>query len=215
MAPIPPDGEKKTVEVPLATLEAMQKQMAELEIKLENEMASRAGLEEMFAKGAGTEGETKLRERKTYEPKFRTVRLRKYPVAGDFDNQAFVIGWTNRGAYQDIIQTGMGPQKVDFIDVMFLGHEKNDKGKLKAEKIQLLDFLNKGEQVHCKILDMKKTPRVVPTGEEIDVTTWDPQHGLVATGDKIDGYTAYSDIVYTLQVPGVDKPLEIDGMFVN
>ena len=74
---------------------------------------------------------------------------------------------------------------------------------------------NKGQQVHCKILEQKKEDIKVPTGEEIDVTVFDPAHGLVATGDKIDGYIVNSTQKFKLQVPGVEEPIWIDGTFVN
>lgn len=207
--------DEKMVQVPEKTLIAMQEQMAELERKDAEKDAKMAGLEEMFAKGASTEGEPKLREKKSFEPKFRTVRIRKYPIAGDVNNLGYVVGWTSRGAYQEVDRSGVSPQVVDYIDILFLGQERSEKGKIRAEKVKLLDLFNHGIQVHCKIIDSKVEPKKKPTGEEIDVSVFDPQHGLVATGDKIDGFVTYSDIVYTIQVPGQDKPVEIDATFVN
>lgn len=199
-------------------LESVLSGQASLEIALEEERAKRAGLEEMMASmsTAPTTGEQKgLREKKNFEPKFRTVRIRKFPIAGDVENMGYIVGWTNRGAYHKIVQTGMGPREVNFIDVLFLGKERNAEGKLQAESIQLLDLINKGEQVVCKIIKTEREDNKVPTGEEIDTTTWDPQHGLVMTGDKIDGYVVESDIKYTIQVPGVAEPIIIDAKFCN
>lgn len=206
--------EPKKIEVDESVLIAMQKQMADTERKMADIEAKNAGLEELFAKGANPEGEGKLREKKSFEPKFRTVRLRKYPVAGGPETD-FVVGWTNKGAYQEIDRSGITPQIVDYIDVIFLGQQKTKDGKIKAEKIRLLDLFNKGEQIHCKIIEMKRRDVKVPTGEEIDVTVFDPAHGIVSTGDKIDGYITQSEIQYTVKIPGVDANVEIDGEFVN
>jgi hypothetical protein len=213
---VPVSGEE-TVPVPLKTLEAMQKQMADMEIKLENEALARQGVEAILEemKGADTTGEKKLREKKSFEPKFRTVRLRQYPIGGDETKLGYVVGWTNKGAYQEVDRSGVSPVIVDMIDIIFLGHERNKDGKLQAEKVKLLDLMNKGVQVHCKIIEKKVAPRQEPTGEEIDVTVFDPQHGLIATGDKVDGYTMFSDISYLVQIPGVAEPVWVDGEFVN
>lgn len=208
--------EEEFVKIPLADLAQMQKQMAELERKDEERVAQMAGLESMIADGKSAEvsGDGKLREKKSYEPKFRTVRIRKFPIKGDVTNMGYVVGWTSRGAYQEVDRSGISPQVIDMIDVIFLGHERNEKGTLQAEKIKLLDLLNKGEQVYCKIVSVKRDDKKVPTGEEIDVTMWDPQHGLVATGDKIDGFVGVSDFKYTIEVPGVGQA-EVDGLYVN
>lgn len=206
--------EEDVVEVPLSLLTKMQEQMAELERKVEEGEAKNAGIEELLAKGVSAEGETKLREKKSFEPKFRTVRIRKYPKAGG-PELGYVIGWTNKGAYQEVDRSGVSPQIVDYIDVIFLGDEKTKEGKIKAEKIKLLDLFNFGVQVHCKIVNTKRNDEKIPTGEEIDVTVFDPQHGLVSTGDKIDGYVTMSDIQYTIQIPGVTGDVVVDGTFVN
>lgn len=207
------DKDKK-VEVPLAVLTEIQEKMAQMELDLVERDNKMAGLEELLAK-AGGEGEPKLRQKKNFEPKFRTVRLRKYPILGDVEKLGYVVGWTNRGAYQEVDKSGISPQVIDYIDLIFLGHEKNEKGKLQAEKVKLLDFMNKGIQIHCKILDMKKKNVDVPTGEEINVSVFDPQHGLISTGDVIDGYTSYSEIKYKVQIPGVQDAVWIDALYCN
>jgi hypothetical protein len=209
--------EKKveTVEVPLSTITKLQESLAQMELDRENDRARMAGLEEMVSKGASTEAEPKLREKKNFEPKFRTVRIRKYPIAGDYNNQGYVIGWTSRGAYQEVDRSGVSPAIVDFIDVIFLGHERTEDGKIKAERVKLLDLFNNGVQVYCKIIDTKVESHKVETGEEIAVSTYDQNHGMISTGDTIDGYYAYSDITYTIQIPGVDKPVVIDSLFCN
>lgn len=212
-----PDDENKeeeTVPVPLSILTKMQEQMAEMERKIEEGELKNQGLQEMFDKGASAEGEPKLREKKNFEPKFRTVRIRKHPMFGTSE-LGYIIGWTDKGAYQEVDRSGVSPQLVDYINVIYLGHEKSESGAIKAEKIKLLDLFNHGIQVHCKIVDVKKENKVVPTGEEIDVTVFDPQHGLMATGDKVDGFVTYSDIEYTIQIPGVTGTTKIDGLFVN
>lgn len=207
---------KGQVVVDEKTLAGILEKQSALEIALENESAKRAGLEEMFAaeKGADTTGQPKLRERKNFEPSFRTVGIKKMPVAGNHEDQAFVIGWTNRGAYQKVDRSGVSPQIIDYIDVFFLGREKNEKGVLQAESVRLLDLIGATEVV-CKILDTKKETRKVPTGEEINVSVWDPKHGLVSTGDLIDGWVAYTDTTFKIQIPGVIEPVEIDEKYCN
>lgn len=209
--------EEETVQVPLKDITAIQERMANLEREVEEGKAKNAGLEEMFGtiKGAETESQEKLRGKKTYEPKFRVARVRKFPIAGDSNNLGYVVGWTNKGAYQEVDRTGVTATIVDFIDVIFLGQEKTPEGKIKAEKVRLLDLMNKSEQVYCKILEMKREDKPVPTGEEINITTWDPQHGLVQTGEMIDGYVVYSDIQVKVQVPGIKEEVWIDAKFLN
>lgn len=206
-------AEDKKVEVPVSLLKEMQEQIANLEKKAADNEARSAGLEQLVASSAEAVG--KLKEKKDFEPKFRTVRIRKYPIAGDYENMGYIIGWTNREAYEEVQNLGRGPEVINFIDVMFLGSEKTKDGKVKAEKIKLLDLLNKSEQVHCKVLETKKETKKVPTGEEIDISVFDPQHGLISTGEKIDGYYAYSDIEFKIQIPGVDEPIWIDSKFCN
>lgn len=205
----------EVVEVPLKTLTDIQEKMAEMERLREEDQAKMAGLEAMLDKGATPEGQPKLREKKNHEPKFRTVRLRKYPILGDHENLGYVVGWTSRGAYNEVDKTGLKPELVDFIDVIFLGKEKNKDGKPQAEKIKLLDLMNKGIQVHCKIIDKEVNNKDVPTGEEISVQVFDPKHGLVATGEIIDGFTSYSEIKYKIQIPGIAEPVWVDSLYCN
>ena len=101
------------------------------------------------------------------------------------------------------------------LDVQFLGHERGKDGKLQFEAIPLLSLFNKGVQVHCKILKTDKKEVVIPTGEEIDIVTYDPKHGMMPTGEKIDGYVTQSDVTYTIQIPGVEGETVIGGAFVN
>lgn len=211
------EGDGGVVEVPLKLLTKMQEQMADMERKIADGEAKSAGLEELASRMAEAAGEKKegLRERKNFEPKFRTLRLRKYPIAGDFENKGYVIGWTNRGAYQTVDKTGIAPVIVDMIDIVFLGQEKSKDGKLKAEQVKLLDLMNKGEFVHCKILEIKKENKKVPTNEEIDVTIFDPAHGLVSTGETVDGYFAYDDLKYKIQIPSIAEPVWIDAIYAN
>jgi len=206
--------EVKTIEVPESLLVKMQEDMAKMEQKIADQEAKSAGLEEIVAKSAETNGDLKLKEKKDFEPKFRSIRIRKYPMFGDELNLGYVIAWTNKGAYQDAEMTPMGKVLSDYIDVIYLGNEKKD-GKIQAEKIKLLDFLNKGQQVHCKILETTRNEKKVATGEEIDVSIFDPAHGLISTGDKIDGYYAYSEIKYKIQIPGVAEPIWIDALYAN
>ena len=144
--------EDKVVSVPMSTLTAMQEQMAELERKNAEQEAKTAGLEAMVEASAKDAGEPKIRAKKDFDPKFRTVRIRKYPMAGDYDNQGYVIGWTDRGAYQEVDKTGVTPTIVDMLDIFFLGHDRDEKGKLKAEKIKMLDLCNKVHKCTARLL---------------------------------------------------------------
>lgn len=204
----------KKIEVDESLLISMQEHMAETDRKMADMEAKNAGLLELVSKEASTTAEPKIREKKNFEPKFRTVRVRKYPMGGTND-LGYVIGWTDRGAYQEVDRNGISPQIVDYIDIIYLGYERTPEGKLKAEKVKLLDLFNKGVQVHCKILDTKRNDIKVPTGEEIDVSVFDPNHGLVSNGEKVDGYVTKSEIQYTIQIPGVLEPVIVDGLFVN
>lgn len=206
---------EKTITVPEKTLVEIQERMAQMEREVEEGKARSAGLEAMLDKGATPEGQPKIREKKNFEPKFRTVRIRKYPIAGDVENQGYVVGWTSQGAYQQVDRTGISPQIVDFIDIIFLGQEKTEEGKIKAERVKLLDLMNQGIQVNCKIVETFKETKDVPTGEEISVQVFDPKHGLVATGEIIDGFTSYSEIKYKIQIPGVAEPVLIDSLYCN
>lgn len=206
----------KTVEVPLAVLTEMQEQMARMEKSAADQEAKIAGLEEAQSTLASPEaiGQKPLREKKTFEPKFRMLRLRKYPIAGNLDNMGIVIGWTSRGAYREIDINGLTREWVDYIDVIFLGHEKTPEGKIKAEKVKLLDLINNGVQEWYKIVETKIEQRPEPTNEEIDVTIFDPAHGLVSTGDTVDGYTMYTDRSYKVLIPGVGE-VWVDSEFAN
>lgn len=213
-AKIKKDAEKLAeAGITLEMVKEMQKKMTDLEVKVEEGASKNAGLEELF-RTADPSGEPKLREKKNFEPKFHTVRLRKYPVAGDFDNQDFIVGWTERGAYQQIDTSGISRQVVDYIDIFFLNGGKTEDGKRKAERVKLLDIMNNGNQIVCKILEEKKETKRVETGEEIEVSTFDPIHGLIATGDKVDGYCTYSEISYKVAIPGTEG-VWIDAKFCN
>lgn len=210
-------GEEGVVQVPMKLLTKMQEDMAAMERRLADSEAANAGIAALAETLTEANGEKKdgLRKQKTFEPKFRTIRLRKYPIKGDFEDKGFVIGWTNRGAYQTVDRTGVAPVIVDMIDIVFLGREKSKDGKLQAEQVKLLDLMNQGEFVHCKILDTKKVPKEVPTNEEINVSVFDPQHGMIATGEVIDGYFTYDEIKYLVQIPGVADPVWVDSTYAN
>lgn len=223
------DGE---VVVDQSTLQSLLEGQAKTEKALEDMRAKNAGLEELFAKGASTTGDEKgpkLRERKNFEPAFRTVTLKKFPIKGDFENQGIVIGWTNRGAYQKVNREGVTPVVVDYIDVIFLGHERSTDGVLQAESVPLLSLLGASE-VTCKVLEMKdyegkpfrlsypptgQGEQKMPTGETLQVSSWDPKHGLTQTGEEIDGWVGYTNLTYIIQIPGVADPVEVDGKFLN
>lgn len=212
------DGAKKdVVEVPVKVLTEMQEQMAKMEREAIERDARYAGVEAMLAESqaANTEGPgKKLRERKTFEPAFRYLRLRKFPIAGDHENLGIVVGWNNRGAYQEVDVSGVTRQIVDYIDIAFLGQERSKEGKLKYEKVKLLDLLNNSFQESYKIVDTKVSPEKVPTNEEIDITVFDPAHGMVATGEKIDGYTMFTNRSYLVAIPGHEDTW-IDEKFAN
>jgi hypothetical protein len=220
----PEQGQQKQVEeepdemiqVSAKTLREIQQQMKQNEIDKENNRLRMAGLEQMIedSKGPATDGQPRLREKKDNTPKFRTVRLHKMPMAGDVTNEGIVIGWSNRGAYQKIDKTGVAPVVVDHLDVFFLDHERNADGVLQAETVTLQSFLD-SPTIICKIQKMDRTERKVPTGEEIQAMTYDEKHGMVSTGEIVDGFVGFTDTVYTIEVPGRTEPVEIDAMFVN
>ncbi len=207
--------DKGIVEVPQDTLTKILEKQSEQERLLEESRAKTAGIEEMLAKGAAPEGEPKLRKKNDFEPKFRTVRIRKYPMKGDIENLGYIVGWTSRGAYRKVDTSGLQKEWVDMLDVIFLGHERNAEGKLQAESIPLLDIMNNGVQVNCKILKVHREEKDKPTGEQIAVQTFDPKHGLVPTGEIIDGFTSYSEIKYEVQIPGIAEPVTIDSLYCN
>lgn len=221
VAPTPKTVELKPGEVVVDqnTLTKVLEAQAEAERQRVDDMAKIEGLKAMLEEGKGADAQGtdgKLRERKNFEPAFRTVRLRQYPMGGDPEKLGYVIGWTNRGAYQKVDRvSGPVPVMVDYVDIVFLDQERDKDGKLVAEAVPLLDLLNKGVQKHCKIIKVDKDYRKEATGEEITITTWDPQHGLVSTGETIDGYVGFTDIKYTVQIPGRAEPVEIDGKYVN
>ena len=211
------DKEEKevSIKVPASLLQEMQAQIAALEIKA-NESAARAdGLEKIISEGDKATGGDTLKMKKDFEPKFNTVRLRKYPIAGDVTNLGIVSGWSNRGAYEEVDRNGVSPVIVNFLDICFLDHEKNAKGVLQFEKVKLTDLFNKGVQETYKVLDRKVTPNIVPTGEEINVTIFDPAHGMISTGDKVDGYTAYSDTKIKVAIPGKPDGIWFGAEFLN
>jgi hypothetical protein len=229
---------KGEVAVDGAMLQKVLDKQAEIEIELEQQKAKNAGLEAMFAeKDPGTTGEKKLREKKSFEPSFRTVTMKKFPVAGDPEKEAIVIGWTNRGAYQKVDKSGVSAQIIDYIDVIYLGQERNAEGKLQAEAVPLLALMGAAE-VTCKVLETKDhegrpvklrysplidtdlsldrpAEKKVETGETIHVASWDPKHGLVDSGEVIDGWVAFTNLTFVLQIPGWPEPVEIDSKFCN
>lgn len=224
------------VAVPSKVLAEILEKQATMEQQIADGEAKREGMEAMFAEQSNvdTNGEKKLRVRKNFEPAFRTVGIKKYPIAGDVENLGYVIGWTNRGAYQKVDKTGVAPVIVDYIDIFYLGKEHNAEGKLEAESVPLLSLINATE-VNCKVIDIKDENgntnkpmyvpelnpesrpglRKVPTGEEIHVTTFDPKHGLIETGDVIDGWVGFTDRTYVIQIPGIAEAVEIDEKYVN
>lgn len=228
-------GEGQVV-VSEATLKKVLEQSAKAEIDRENDRATIAGLQAQMEASMGDD--KKPKERKQFTPAFRTVGIKKMPIGGDHEKQGYVIGWTNRGAYQKVDKTGISAQIVDYIDVLFLGHERTaDGSKLQAESVPLLTLLGAPEVV-CKVLEVKDhegkpykiryQPMIDPdvgldregenkkfTGEMINITTWDPKHGLVETGEKIEGWVATTDLTFVIQIPTVDEPVEIDAKFVN
>lgn len=206
------------MEVDPKVLEQIQADIAKLEKGREDDRATIAGLEEALAQGADTVGQPALRKKRTFEPAFRTVRLRKYSKAGGEPD--FIVGWDNKGAYEEVDKTGVRPEIVNYINVVFLSemdrHNKaaGEKDVLKVEKVKLLDLMNKGEQVHCKITDRREEKKTDPTGEIIKVSTYDPQHGLVETGEEIDGFVTHSDIQLKVQIPG-HEDIWIDQLYCN
>ena len=198
--------EEQVVQVPQSVLTQLQKQLTDLEVRVEEANAKNAGLEELF-RTADTVTEPQLRQKKSFTPKFHTVRLRKFPIAGDYNNQGIVVGWDARGAYQEVDRNGVTPMVVEFLNIKFLGQEK-------LEKVRLLDLINNSTQIVCKVLEEKKETKIVETGEEMDATEFDTAHGTVGTGEKVDGFYTYADMQYLVQIPG-EKDTWIDAKYLN
>lgn len=221
------------------TLAAVLEGQAKIEKELEDQKAKNAGLEAMMLEGkdSDTTGDKKPRTRKDFTPAFRTVTIKKFPINGDPEKEGYVIGWTNRGAYQKVDKSGISAQTVDYIDIIFLDHERNEEKKLQAESVPLLVLMGAPE-VTCKVLEVKDyegkpmnlrySPLIDPdlsldrpgeqkqyTGEMIRVTTFDPKHGLVETGEEIEGWVGRTDMTFVIQIPGRAEPIEIDSKFVN
>lgn len=219
------------------TLATVLEGQAKIEKELEDQKLKNAGLEEMMRAGSSDD---KPKDRKQFTPAFRTVGIKKMPMMGDHENQGYVVGYTNRGAYQKVDKSGVSAQVVDYIDVIYLGHEyleKDGKKVLQAESVPLLSLLGAPEAV-CKVLEVKDKdgkpykiryqPMIDPdvgldregedrqyTGEQINVTSWDPKHGLVETGEKIEGWVASTPLTMVIQIPGWPNPVEIDSKFCN
>lgn len=220
------------VVVKQATLDAILEKQSLMETDLENEKLKRAGLEDLFAAESGKITEPGLREKKNTEPTFRTVSLRKYDPAhtGDPEKEDYIIGWTPRGAYRKSVDNGLGGKEfVEYLDIIMLNAKTVD-GKVEAVAVPALDVMNSGRRVACKVVEIKdfkgrafkptypqtgQAERKVATGEEIAITSWDPKHGLISTGETIDGWVAFSDLTFVVQIPGVANPIEIDQRFVN
>jgi hypothetical protein len=227
------NNDKKTLKEGEIAVDAKQFQevmerLSSLEGEVETQKGKNAGLEAMIS-DAATQGSEKLRERPNFEPSFRTVTLKKYPMKGDSDKLGIVIGWTPKGAYQKVDRTGVSPQVVDWIDVIFLDHERDEKGTLQAESVPLLSLLAAPEVV-CKVLETKdykgrpfvptypptgQAEQKIKTGEDISVSVWDPKHGLIQSGEKIDGWVGVTKLTYVIQVPGYSEPIEIDDRYLN
>lgn len=231
--------EKGQVVVSEKTLTKVLEDQALLEKRVADAEAKNAGLEELMGEGKDDDedGKKKLRERRKFEPAFRTVTMKKFPIAGDSENLGIVIGWTNRGAYQKVDKSGISAQMVDYIDILYLGQERNTDGKLQAESVPLLSLLGASEVV-CKILETKDykgrpfklrySPLVDPdlssdregeqkieTGEVIKIKEFDLKHGLMESGEEIDGYVGYTNLTFVLQIPGISEPVEVDSKYVN
>lgn len=199
--------DKKTVEIPQDQLTEIMSRLSTLEIENANKDAKIAGLQAATAAAAPV-GETPLRQKQTFEPAFRTVRLKKMPYKGNVEDKRIVIGWTNRGSYQKVNRDGVAPEIVDYMQLIFLGDEKN------AYETRTLDFYN-AETVVCKVEKESKKTYKKPTGEVIPVVVYDPKHGSVMTGETVDGFIEYTDVELVLSVPGEKEPLTIDAKFVN
>lgn len=230
-SPAPVTLKPGEVVVDQKTLTNILEGQAKLETALANETSKREGLEAMFA-SKDTEAamdEKGLRRRRNFEPAFRTVAIKKLSIGENAEDFRYVIGYTDRGAYPVVDRTGVAPIIVDFIDVILLGAERTDNGKLQSVTVPLLTLINSPE-VNCKVLETKdytgkpfrltypatgQGEQLVPTGEEIAATTLDPKHGLVTTGEIIDGFVGFTNLTFVIQIPGVADPLEIDQKYVN
>ncbi|MBK3666181.1 hypothetical protein JJE66_33790 [Bradyrhizobium diazoefficiens] len=205
--------DKKTVEVPQAQLTEIMEKLSSLEIANADKDAKIAGL--MAAtETAAPVGETPLRQKKTFEPAFRVVRLKKIPFNGDPEDKRIVVGWTKRGSYQKVDRSGVAPELVDYMQVIFLGHEKDADGNMQAFEVRTLDLYN-AESVVCKIEKESINRHKEPTGEVIPVVIYDPKHGNVLTGEHVDGWTEEFDNTLAISIPGVKDPVVISSKFAN
>jgi hypothetical protein len=204
--------EPLTVEVPQAQLTEILTKLNSLEIANADKDAKIAGF--MAMQDAPAVGDTPLRQKKTFEPAFRVARLKKLPFNGDPEDKRIVIGWTNRGSYQKVSREGVAPELIDYMQIIFLGHEKNAEGKPQAFEVRTLDLYN-AESITCRIEKQEVHKHVEPTGEIIPVVTYDPKHGNVLTGETVDGWVETPEVTLTLIVPGIKDPVTVDARFVN
>lgn len=200
------------VEVPQKQLTEIMEKISALEIANADKDAKIAGLAAM--QDAPAVGETPLRQKKTFEPAFRVARLKKLPFNGDPEDMRIVTGWTNRGSYQKVDRSGVAPELIDYMQVIFLGHEKDKDGKLQAFEVRTLDLYN-AQPIICKIDKEEVNKTKKPTGEIIPVVTYDPKHGNVLTGETVDGWVEEADVTLTLNVPGIPEPVKINSKFAN
>src|SRR3978361_434952 len=107
------DKEIKTVEVPQEQLTQIMEKISALEIANADKDAKIAGLPAL-QRAPPAVGETPLRQKKTFEPAFRVARLKKLPFNGDPEDMRIVIGWTNRGSYQNVERHGTDPHVLDY-----------------------------------------------------------------------------------------------------
>lgn len=195
----------KKIEVDESLLLDMQKQIKDLE-------ARTLAAETAALVTAVAEGKKDIREIESLTERFKLkeLTLRKLSITGadGKDKGGIVIGWTPRGAYEVVDKSGANAVLVNMMDVFFLG------GSDKPTTIKASDLV-KGERIKCK--EISRDMQVVKhkTGEEIEVSEFKTEHGLVATGTIIDGYYAQPEGTYTVSIPEHDKPVTINQMFFN
>lgn len=158
------------------------------------------------------EGKKGLREVEDAAAKYAKApheySLRMVSMADTKGNETkkLVIGWTAKGCYVKVKDHPNEPETLMY-DVLFYGDEK-------AVPITAKKFKD-GERIKCVEVSRDIKLEKHATGEEMEVTQFDPKHGMTATGIIIDGFDQRPEGTYTLQVPGFPDPITVNMNHVN
>lgn len=177
---------------------------------MEKELASTASLDEVKAIESGT---ADIREIENIEEKWKkapkVMHLRSVAMEDPKTKQVVnkvVVGWTKRGCYVKVKDHPNEPETLMY-DVYFYG----DKEPVAITAKKFLD----SPRIKCMEIGRDITVKKYKTGEELEVTEFDPKHGLKSTGTIIDGYYATPEGTYALKVPGINEPVVVNINHVN